>query len=389
MSSSKGTVLVVVFGLTPQVVTETLYCLTQVKKTPINVSLIKVITTSKGKEYALESLLDPGSGKFYEFCREYDMDPGAIDFGEDDILVLKDRAGNPVSDIRSIADNEAAADQIAQLIRELTSDPRLSLHCSAAGGRKTMGIYLACALQLFGRPEDILSHVLVSEDFESHPDFFYKPKRGKILEVKSRDGEVVRRLNTDDARIELAEIPYVRVREKIEGIWDLSKMSYIELVRRAQREMDLVKVVPDMVLNVGRRTLVIGDREISFPPMLFALYCWYAGNKLDRCPEPEKENCEGCSSCYVMLQDVLDPGDEVLRIYEKLRPGCDIEKRRTAWANLDADDLRSYISKINRQLKEGLGERRLSLYFEVRSPELVWGSTRYGIAADRSKIKVI
>ena len=61
-----------------------------------------------------------------------------------------------------------------------------------------MGIYLAYALQLFGRPQDVLSHVLVSEDFESHPDFFYKPRIGKTLEVKDGSGNVVKKLNTDD-----------------------------------------------------------------------------------------------------------------------------------------------------------------------------------------------
>jgi len=78
-------------------------------------------------------------------------------------------------DIRSVEDNTFAANQICEIVRELSLTSHTSLHASAAGGRKTMSIYLTAAMQLFGRAQDRLSHVLVSEDFETHPDFFYIP----------------------------------------------------------------------------------------------------------------------------------------------------------------------------------------------------------------------
>jgi CRISPR-associated protein (TIGR02584 family) len=58
-------------------------------------------------------------------------------------------------------------------VRELTADPDCAIHASIAGGRKTMGFYLGYALSLFGRPQDRLSHVLVSSPFESNQNFFY------------------------------------------------------------------------------------------------------------------------------------------------------------------------------------------------------------------------
>lgn len=78
----------------------------------------------------------------------------------------------PLDDLRSAEENAALADFLVAFIRDRTQDPNVRLHCSVAGGRKTMGVYLALALQLYGRPGDTLFHVLVSPEFESHPQFF-------------------------------------------------------------------------------------------------------------------------------------------------------------------------------------------------------------------------
>jgi CRISPR-associated protein (TIGR02584 family) len=82
-------------------------------------------------------------------------------------------AARPLEDIRSPDDNRRAADGITELIREFTADPDCALHVSIAGGRKTMGFFLGYALSLYGRPQDKLSHVLVSEPFESSSGFYY------------------------------------------------------------------------------------------------------------------------------------------------------------------------------------------------------------------------
>jgi len=76
----KKQILIAVTGLTPQIVTETLYCLTQVKKPPSKIQEIYVITTSDGKQAIIEKLLDGGKGKFFEFCKEYKIDPSSVKF---------------------------------------------------------------------------------------------------------------------------------------------------------------------------------------------------------------------------------------------------------------------------------------------------------------------
>ncbi len=174
---SNRNILLTVTGLTPQVITETCYYLLCKKRPKVKISEIISITTAKGKEILLKTLLSPIKGKFYQFCRDYNIDPATIKFNDETIIVLKGKGGKYLNDIRTKTDNEYIADQINDLIKKLTGDKNTSLHCSIAGGRKTMSVYLASALQLYGRKQDTLSHVLVSPAaFENHKDFFYKPK---------------------------------------------------------------------------------------------------------------------------------------------------------------------------------------------------------------------
>ena len=171
-------ILVAVVGLTPQVITETIYYLTQVHRPPVALAGIHVLTTQLGQTQLLTQLLAPGSGHFHTFCAEYGLDATSIGL---EMHVLKDEVGIPLEDIRTATDSIAVADQIAALVRYLTNEPTTRLYCSLAGGRKTQSVLLGFALQLYGRPQDRLLHVLVDEALQNHPDFFYPSKEPRVL----------------------------------------------------------------------------------------------------------------------------------------------------------------------------------------------------------------
>ncbi|MFQ6042090.1 MAG: TIGR02584 family CRISPR-associated protein, partial [Candidatus Poribacteria bacterium] len=59
---SKRHILISLAGLTPQIVTETLYYLTQLRSPPVPISEIFILTTSPGKEKLVSSLLEPHQG---------------------------------------------------------------------------------------------------------------------------------------------------------------------------------------------------------------------------------------------------------------------------------------------------------------------------------------
>ncbi len=189
-------ILLVVTGLTPQVVTETLYALAHRKPTPWLPDEVHLITTATGGENARLNLLI-GMGWFHRLVRDYRL-PGIV-FPAEHIHILRDTAGNPLDDIRTVEQNTLAADYIIEIIREFTENPATELHVSIAGGRKTMGYYLGYALSLYGRPQDRLSHVLVSEPYETNRDFYYPTPhdhpihslRGdKLITVNARNAEL-------------------------------------------------------------------------------------------------------------------------------------------------------------------------------------------------------
>ena len=214
----KRNILLCVAGMTPQIITETMFALYQKGEL---IDEIRVITTLEGRNKVLQTLLDKQTGKFFEFCKDVGIDPNTIHFDETCISLLRTSDGQMLRDIRTPGENALAGDQICEIVRELTKTENTKIHASAAGGRKTMSIYLTAAMQLFGRAEDSLSHVLVNEDFEGHPEFYFPPKKAVLL--KTRDG---REVSTADAKIYLAEIPFIRLRGIGVNVFDEAVRTY-------------------------------------------------------------------------------------------------------------------------------------------------------------------
>ena len=100
-------ILLCVAGLTPQIITETLYALTQQRGE--RVDEIRVITTLGGRDRIRQALLDLQHGKFFTFCRDYHIDPASITFDETTITLLRSPDGRMLPDIRSVDDNTFAA----------------------------------------------------------------------------------------------------------------------------------------------------------------------------------------------------------------------------------------------------------------------------------------
>ena len=354
----KKEILIAVAGLTPQVVTETFYYLTQVKKPPSRISEIYVITTSDGRREILNKLLDKDKGKYFEFCREYRIDLSSIRFDENSIIILRDSKGNPLRDIRTVRDNEFVADQITEFIREKTNEPNITLHCSVAGGRKTLSVYLAYALMLFGRPQDTLSHVLVNEKLEKGKSFFYPPKS-----TSRKTG------------VDLAEIPYVKLRDKIKNLFGSEKFSFSRMVKIAQREIDGMPLLEYLEVNLNKRCLVIGEKEINLNPKHIALYAHYAERRRTLPDENYFEPIKGANSINA---------DEIRVYVSKMLPEANLERYKFSRENILQD-----ISKINKQIEDTLGDPTLAYHYKITPAELrrTYGATKYGIRIDKLKIK--
>jgi hypothetical protein len=172
-----------------------------------------------------------------------------------------------MDDIRSPEDNRAAADFITAQVRHFTADPRCALHVSIAGGRKTMGFFLGYALSLYGRAQDRLSHVLVSEPFENSLDFFYPTPYSRVLQT--RDGRLA---DTALAEVTLAEIPFVSLRHGLPQALLSGHASFNETVQAARAAL----APPQLVLNLPQRSIAAGTTTLELPPAELALLAVFA-----------------------------------------------------------------------------------------------------------------
>lgn len=372
--------MISVAGLTPQIITETLYYLTQTCKPPAQISEIWVITTAAGKQRVEQELLDPCSGHFFRFCREYDIDAKKIVFGREQILVVRDKDDKPLGDIRTPEDNARLADFVTAFVREKASDPDVSLRCSVAGGRKTMGLYLGLALQLYGRPHDTLSHVVVSSpELESDPAFYYPPRQPKWIAVKGQ------KLHTSQIRVELAEIPILKLRGKLPAI-DTGELSYSDLVKRAQQDYALLNAPPRAVVDVPALSVLVGGRRIRLSPLETAVYVIFAEARRNSCG---KTGCPGCTKCTFAASDFL--GEEgIKRVHQGLRglktKDARLEELR-GWGARDPTDpekrFREVRSRLNRKIQRALGGEAWPALYTIAALHLPGEDrVRYGIRLD-------
>jgi CRISPR-associated protein (TIGR02584 family) len=264
-ASFKRRVLLAVSGLSPQIVTETIYALAANPVLPFVPTEVHLITTREGAQRAELSLLSDDLGWFHKLCSDYHLP--SITFNRQHIHIMRDANERGMDDIRSIQDNQAAADFITQKVREFSSDPDCALHVSIAGGRKTMGFYLGYALSLYGRPQDRLSHVLVSEPFENSIEFFYPTPYSRVLQT--RDGKLA---DTAMAEITLAEIPFVSLRHGLPQKLLSGHASFNETVIAAQAAL----APPELYIDLAARSIRAGGQTIVLPPAELALLAVFA-----------------------------------------------------------------------------------------------------------------
>ena len=280
-------ILLAVSGLSPQILTETLYALAVDQQPAFVPTEIYLLTTSEGAKRASLSLLSEEPGWFARLCRDYDLP--TIAFGEKNIAVPRDADGELMADIRTPSDNMRMADLITERVRELTADPNSALHVSVAGGRKTMGYYVGYALSLFGRPQDRLSHVLVDPAFESSWDFFYPTPYSRV--VATRDNALV---DTREGQVMLADIPFVRLRDGIPERLQQGQANFAETIEAAQRVLQ----PPALVIDLAARCISVAGEVVKLDPCHLAFYSLMARRRLKEM-HPVRWTTDGLAQQYL------------------------------------------------------------------------------------------
>lgn len=256
-------ILLLVSGMSPQIITETLYALIT-QATPWVPDEIHLVTTQQGRSNAIGQLLNEKTRIFEQLLRDYDVSQPIV-FNSSTIHIIESQ-GEELNDLRTPDENQAAADCISEKIRQFTLDENVELHVSLAGGRKTMGFYAGYALSLFGRVQDKLSHVLVSDNYESS-DFYYPAPSADTQWIKTRDGKS---LDTHKATIWLAEIPFVRMRNGLPEKLLQGGSSFSETIKLARYATEQ----PQLRFNPKKLTAQMHDQEVKLSPAHMAMLLW-------------------------------------------------------------------------------------------------------------------
>ncbi len=328
-------ILLCVTGLTPQVVTETLYAL--YKAGEALPTEIFILTTAEGAERARLTLIN--DNWLQRFCNDYQLP--VPEFNASHIRVLKDTHNQPLHDIRSQQDNHAMADGITEMIRQLTVNSADSLHVSIAGGRKTMGFYAGYALSLYGRKQDRLSHVLISADYESHPQFYYPTPYMHTIYANDKTHKP---LDTRQAEVMLADIAFVRFRHGLDENLLQGKTSFSASVKQAQKVLG----PPQILLDLQNGFINAQGIQIKCMSVDLAFYSWLLKRQIDGetlpvCPSegaPELMYAEQYLQHYLLIKGEMGATDRTTLALQQGMSKAFFEQRK---------------SRINRQIKNNLG----------------------------------
>ena len=340
-----GATLIAVVGISPAILTETVWALAQggQQSPPVIPDEVVAITTLKGQDYIEKQLQTPslefGGRTVWQALREALLGPAAL---HDERLTLRvaviDRFDPATGDTPKLADirdrdqNLAAAEFILRQVRQHSDNKDRRLIASLAGGRKTMGALLHAAFSHLARPQDRLTHILVGEPFDGGlvPLFFYPEQPTQTL--KARDGKTYQ---ARDAKLEMADVPFAPLRLRFPDIADIPT-----------RFRDLVQIYSDTWKRDAAKPAVI--ELLNEPPRVVV-----DGIKVEL--ESERHLCVIRFLLEANLKDWLHKNQEEAAEIFKAWHGCAYEEKKIRSA------LHTAVKKSYDERKSSPGEEWIRL----------------------------
>ena len=242
-------VFLAVMGTTPAVLTECMYYYYSDHYNQLHsFSEIKVLTTSIGKQYLVESLFT--RGRWSELESSLGLVAGTIPFEESDILVFENLdTGEEVEDLLTSADNEAASHLINTWVKYFTDEDDCRLTATVAGGRKTQSALMALAFQLYGRQQDDLIHLIVSDQMMVDREWFFPSDPAD-----------------PEQKLSVSDVPIVRVGRYLSRNLNQSTENMVREIQEslfASRPIEEIIVKKDIICVDGEE-VKITPREASY-----------------------------------------------------------------------------------------------------------------------------
>jgi CRISPR-associated protein (TIGR02584 family) len=383
--SFRRRVLLAVSGLSPQIVTETLYALATSSSEAERFvpTEIHVVTTAEGAARIARDLLHPVSGAFHKLCSDYGL--SGINFTASHVHPVVGPDGLPLTDIRTADENTLLADAITERVRALTAEEECALHVSLAGGRKTMSFYAGYALSLFGREQDRLSHVLVSEPFESVPGFWYPRPVPEVLALRAEPASAARTqdataqsqstVSTAQARVSLATIPFVRLRQGLPRTLLEGRGGFAAAVAAA----DAAVGPPRLTIDLSRGEITADGQRIRLQPAPFAFYVALvsrAQRGASPLPAPPRDAHDADWAAEVLA--------DLRRAWGQMHVPDKIED--SLLRDCSGSKVSPMVSRLRAALARSLAPGRLTLYFDDGGTHR---HKRYGVPLGPGEMEII
>ena len=261
------TVLISGVGLSPAVLTNTVWALAH-EEEPVIPDEVVAITTVTGSACIKKVLLQSEAWWHMHHLLEtegFDVE-NKLSFGALDTIKVIGDGKTDYDDIATLEQNDVAADFILKVIRQYTEDPGTRVIVSIAGGRKSMSALLMSCMSLLGRERDRVCHVLVNEPYEQrlNPPFLF-PEKGIVHEFQGKKYPSLKALP------QLSDISFVRVRGWYEKEFKSVPPSYMQLVNKMQGIAPKPVNYPKVVLDVFKGSLKVGASPVKLNTSEFAL----------------------------------------------------------------------------------------------------------------------
>ncbi len=357
------TILIAVTGETPQILTESIYFYLNKNQ---KFDKIIVLTTGKGVQKIKETIF---KGKILaQLFKDVNKPPADAPFTEKDIIVFK-KDGQPIMDVRSDDDINAATKDFYALLQKYTSQDNTKIIANIAGGRKNMGASLALGMQLFGRIQDEMVHVLVKEKVENMDTWFY-PQNEKEKDF-----------------IDVSSIPFIRVRDYIKNSF-VDKMDPEEMLELAQSNLEYNAPIKKLVITKNKFEI---DDKINFTlsPAQSMMVRFLAFQKINKCQFPDKYNCQDCTGCFLSPEEMIN---EYLEFMEVDYPtiGKDGYVTIAKGKEYDATKITVDIARANTGIKEKISHPKYQDLFTIlRIPDNQDRRIkRCGLSVDKSVIEL-
>ncbi|MEW6006309.1 MAG: CRISPR-associated ring nuclease Csm6 [Stygiobacter sp.] len=359
---NNNNILICVSGLTPQIVTESLFCLAVKEKIPIHE--VYVITTTRGRDVILGKDSHPSTPKsplkkeIENLCEKYKLKMPLFKENDNHIIVAKEESIE-LPDIRSDKDNILFPNKVCDFLRTKTSDPYNVLFCSITGGRKSMSVHMANALSLFAREEDRLIHVLTKEENEFKGFYPMNKKEAKDLQI--------------------ADIPFVRLRSllsnELKGS-ELLKSKFDEIVEYTQSQLKALAPSNKMIIDIERRELRFGNDSVTFEPMEFLFYYFFVDSKMKG---NNKISVHNFTSDETRIQ--------FIEYYNEFFPNIYIKSRDWFEKGFSKEDFRIKRSKVNTKIQKLIDDKDVSQMFII-DVNKKYGDSTYFIQAPKERFLI-